>query len=356
MSEAVYIDGVLKEVGDRLFYDRPQQIRVRRTITGSFVIPKVETKFKLHQVARTRQALQRTVRRVPEVIVKISGSGRGMKRIKSHIEYISRNGSVDLEDQYGESARGMQAVNDILDEWRYGGFPIAEESNKREAFNIVLSMPPGTDREAVTNAAREFAQDEFSKNYSYVFATHTDEKHPHVHLCVKSMGRDGTRLNPRKADLQQWRERFAEKLNANGIEANATRRPVRGKTIKSVKQQAIHIQKRGIKNRNHQGQMEAVIDTVQYGIEAANPLAAKISKSREHVVKHFKAASLILERSSNPKDKELAKEIDVFVRAIPMVETTREKIQRSFWEERKKVGQRKGPMQENGQKKAGQER
>jgi hypothetical protein len=33
----------------------------------------------------------------------------------------------------------------------------------------------------------------------------------------------GKRLNPRKADLHRWRETFAEKLRAWGVEAEATR-------------------------------------------------------------------------------------------------------------------------------------
>ena len=39
---------------------------------------------------------------------------------------------------------------------------------------------------------------------------------------------DGARLNPRKADLQRWRERFAEYLAELGVAATATRREDRG--------------------------------------------------------------------------------------------------------------------------------
>ena len=54
-------------------------------------------------------------------------------------------------------------------------------------------------------------------------------KNPHVHLVVKAEHEySGRRLNPRKADLQRWRERFAEYLNELGIAATATRRDDRG--------------------------------------------------------------------------------------------------------------------------------
>ncbi|MEJ6788151.1 hypothetical protein BrevBR_01255 [Brevundimonas sp. BR2-1] len=44
---------------------------------------------------------------------------------------------------------------------------------------------------------------------THVFALHDEGRHPHVHLTVRRLGRDGERLNPRKADLQAWREGFA---------------------------------------------------------------------------------------------------------------------------------------------------
>nr|MDQ2734269.1 conjugal transfer protein TraS [Pseudomonadota bacterium] len=50
----------------------------------------------------------------------------------------------------------------------------------------------------------------------------------HVHLAVRAERMDGYRLNPRKADLQRWRERFAARLQDRGINAVATRASARG--------------------------------------------------------------------------------------------------------------------------------
>jgi len=331
-SEAVVVDGVLKEIGDRLFYDKVRTVRARRTITGSISAPKLTSKPTLPPAARARHSLSRTVRRVPEVMVKISGTGKGAKSLRAHLEYISRNGKVTLEDQYGDRIEGAPAVRDVISEWAWGGIPIAAESAKRESFNIVLSMPPGTDRSSVTNAAREFAKAEFSDNHSYVFATHEDEKHPHVHLCVKAMGRDGVRLNPRKADLQRWRELFAEKLRDNGIEANATRRPVRGKTLKAQRQQSIHLKKRGITPKNQQGQGQAVVAAIKHDQHLENPFAGRIMKSRQHVKTSYERASAILSESNDPTDLALAREIRQFASSMAPAETAREKIQREYSE------------------------
>ena len=57
---------------------------------------------------------------------------------------------------------------------------------------------------------------------------HDHQANPHVHLSVRAESRHGQRLNPRKADLQRWRETFAEKLRGWGIDAEATRQATRG--------------------------------------------------------------------------------------------------------------------------------
>jgi hypothetical protein len=56
---------------------------------------------------------------------------------------------------------------------------------------------------------------------------HDHQANPHVHISVRAESKDGRRLNPRKADLQRWRETFAEKLRELGIDAEATRQPTR---------------------------------------------------------------------------------------------------------------------------------
>jgi hypothetical protein len=76
-----------------------------------------------------------------------------------------------------------------------------------------------------------------------VFALHTDEPHPHVHLTVKMLGFDGKRLNPRKADLQAWRESFAQEMRDQGIDAEATPRSSRGVVRKAEKSVVRHIER-----------------------------------------------------------------------------------------------------------------
>jgi hypothetical protein len=182
-----------------------------------------------------------------EVLVKISGGGRDADGVQAHFEYIDRHGKLDIETDQGEVLHGKTAATELINDWAldYGAVPGAPHSRSkvgpdgkrrqpRQAFNIVLSMPAGTPPEKVLQAVKKFAREEFAHQHRYAMALHAEEKgkhgmHPHVHLVVKAEHEyDGARLNPRKADLQRWRERFAEYLNQLGVAATATRREDRG--------------------------------------------------------------------------------------------------------------------------------
>lgn len=234
------IDDALQEWDDKYHFKPLRGRAAKLTITGVRVPQSSSTQSRKSSPSAARSRVNGIVRKAPEVMVKVSGGGKGMRSIKAHMDYISRNGDVVLENENSELIDGKEAVRDLRNEWKLGLYGIPEDSHRKEAFNIVLSMPPGTDRKAVTDAAREFAKKEFSGNFQYVFATHDDEKHPHVHLCVKAQGIDGTRLNPRKPDLQRWREGFAEALREHGIEANATPRLMRGARRRTRRQAALH--------------------------------------------------------------------------------------------------------------------
>ncbi|AEC20740.1 nickase [Pusillimonas sp. T7-7] len=299
------IDGVLKDWGERIFYPQIKGRIGKRTITRSAVSHSPK-QTGMTGSARIREKLSLASRNAPEVMVKISGGGKGMRQIKAHLDYISRNGLVDLENEDGQLITGREAVRDLRDEWKYGQYGIPEEAQHKEAFNIVLSMPPGTDRTSVNDAARAFAATEFSSNHAYVFAAHDDERHPHVHLCVKSLGFDGTRLNPRKADLQRWREGFAEALRQRGIEANATPRTARGAIRGPVKQTALHKQQLEtpeieVKNQPVKSRLQDSFSVTKKALHAYGKIARALS-------------------SGDATDRQLALDITRFVAKMPVLQ------------------------------------
>ena len=200
---------------------------------------------------------------------------------------------------------------------------IPEQSDRRkEAFNIVLSMPPGTDRQAVHEAVRAFAQAQF-QDYQYVFAAHNDEKHPHVHLCVKATSYQGVRLNPRKNDLQSWREHFAEKLHDYGIEANATPRRARGVVQKAERQVLRHIDEemqRGWRTKPcwvRQAQHKAACHDVQTNEHPINQAQTNIVTRRHTLQKAYAHVAKALV-NGDEQDRKLAVNIVHFIHAMPL--------------------------------------
>jgi hypothetical protein len=222
VSEPSKIDGILVQWGERLFYPHNRIVKVAPPprLSGSLA----------QRAAIIRSRIEATVvRRAPQVMVKVTGGGRGMKAIAAHFRYISKNGRLDIEDEQGQVSRGREAVREFAEDWRYGGTLIDDISHRREAFNIILSMPRGTDPMGVLRSAREFAQAERA-DHKYVMVLHDHQANPHVHLSVRAESMHGKRLNPRKAHLRRWREVFAEKLREWGVDAEATRQASRGVT------------------------------------------------------------------------------------------------------------------------------
>ena len=146
----------------------------------------------------------------------------------AHLDYISRNGQLELETQDGAIVAGRDGVKDLASNWA------AEQLSDRRtrlgapfSHSVVLSMPAGTDPVALRDAVRAFAVVVFASEHEYAFTLHTDTPRPHVQLSISSRGHDGKRLNPRKADLELWRQVFAEKLRERGVAAEATPRRAR---------------------------------------------------------------------------------------------------------------------------------
>ncbi len=156
----------------------------------------------------------------PEVIVKVSGFCQSAGHTQAHMDYISRNAKLELEDEQGLIYQDRDSINKLASDWHHDIVPT--KKNARYTSHLVLSMPNGTEPKAVKQAVRAFAKNTFADNHQFVFALHTDTDSPHVHLTVKNLGFDGKRLHIKKGQPQIWREQFAKELERLGIAAEAT--------------------------------------------------------------------------------------------------------------------------------------
>jgi len=258
----------------------------------------------------------RVARRTPEVMVKITGRTRDGAHLKAHLDYISRNGALALEGPDGERLQGRGPVQDLARDWAEEF--VLEPGRRRDAsitLSIVLSMPAGTDPVRLHDAARAFATETFGERFPYVFALHDEGRHPHVHLTVRRLGQDGERLNPRKADLQAWRERFAHALRDRSIEAEATPRRTRGVTRKAERTPIRKMRERFVAGRGDLPKTLAAAyrEALQDG-GGQGPWAEAI-RTRELAVRRVLVAeALRLAKSERPEDRALSLLVERFVR------------------------------------------
>lgn len=90
MKTAPTLDGVLVQWGERLFYPRTHTSKASP-------LPRVGLSTS-RRAAVIRARIGATVtRRAPQVMVKVTGGGRGMGAIAAHFRYISKNGRLEIE-------------------------------------------------------------------------------------------------------------------------------------------------------------------------------------------------------------------------------------------------------------------
>lgn len=190
-----------------------------------------------HLTAAEVGHISRTVRRAPEVVVKVSGGARTLRGVKDHLEYIGREGEEQVETDLAGYLQGKGWEKALLEDWdldleahrRHTERAVAAgRKPPKLVHNLVFSMPKGSPPEKVYEAVKVFAREKFALQHRYAMALHIDQGHPHVHVVVKALSEEGVRLNIRKATLREWRRDFAQYLCELGVEANATERAVRG--------------------------------------------------------------------------------------------------------------------------------
>ena len=266
-----------------------------------------------------------TVRRVPEVMVKVSGGARTVRGVEKHMDYIGREGSLGLEADTGEHLDGKGFERQLTEDWdldleaheRQTERSIRGRKPPKLVHNIIFSMPPGTPADKVLQAVRKFARNEWQLKHRYAIALHTDDDHPHVHVVLKARSESGPRLNIKKATLRAWRQQFAANLRELGVAANATERAVRGvtKTHRSdgAWRAANREGSRLIQERERRTLREWSAAGLTFGTGEE-----KLKTTREAVLDGWRAVSARLKADG---EHELGARVDSFVARMPSAKT-----------------------------------
>jgi type IV secretory pathway VirD2 relaxase len=301
----------------------------RPPVRQRIVRPRTVLMSKQAPGAGVRARLERIAARTPEVMVKVTGRTRDGAHLRAHLDYISRNGKLELEGADGALIVGRRDVAELADDWASAA--LADRPRRRDSpvsHSVILSMPARTNEIAVRDAARSFAADMFAGRHDYVFTLHTDTPRPHVHLALCSRGHAGERLNPKKADLELWRQAFAQALRDRGVEAEATPRRARGVTRKAERTPL-----RKLRDRQEAGQgpmaqvrrsayREAAGAAFQ-GRTERTPWEHRVVARQQAVRDLYLAQAKLLSRSGNPADRTLGAKVEAFVQSMPQPDTQR---------------------------------
>jgi hypothetical protein len=120
---------------------------------------------------------------------------------------------------------------------------------------------------------------------------------------VRAEGKDGKRLNPRKADLRRWRETFAEKLREQGIEAEASPQITRG----------------GSRRTERLWHRKARDDGRERGPREGEQAPLKLTRSRRDAAQAWCEIAKALASSPDVEDRKLAQSIVQYARHLPGV-------------------------------------
>lgn len=274
--------------------------------------------------------LARIIRRAPEVMVKVTGKTRDGGHLKRHLDYISRNGKLTLEGPDGARLEGRAAVAALASDWAAeAAMTPGQRGDSPLSRSIVLSMPRGTDPMRLHDAARAFAAEALGDRFPYVFALHDEGGHPHVHLTVRALGSDGSRLNPRKADLEVWRRRFAQALRDRGVEAEASPRRARGVVRKAERTPVRKMRERFVAGK---GPAPLVMASAWRQASStpgrATPWEGAIRERQARVRRALAAEAVALSRSDRAEDRALGAALMDHLRRLPKVETREEQLSR----------------------------
>ncbi|WP_282611313.1 relaxase/mobilization nuclease domain-containing protein [Pelagibius sp. Alg239-R121] len=179
-----------------------------------------------------------------QAVIKIvrNGTTNGGSRLGAQLQYISRNGALELSNgaDLGARADGESAelVRDVIADWEKD-FERMDPRTKFYTYHLIVSYPDSADQDAARIAGEAFAArlagGDYGDRYKYVLAHHSDTRNPHTHIVINRSGQGGKTLHLSRhgIDIQSLRELHVETSRDVGIRLAATSRFSRGSERRS---------------------------------------------------------------------------------------------------------------------------
>ena len=156
-----------------------------------------------------------------------------------------------------------------------------------------------------------------------------------MHLAVRWLGREGERLNPKKADLEAWRQGFARALRDRGVAAEATPRRARGVSLKPERMPLRRLRERheaAIGAPAHRIR-SAYLEAGRAAFGGATEPAAwerRLAERQARIRQLYGAQAELLKGSADPDDRKLGVEVERFVLGMPLPDSRRLELARQL--------------------------
>ena len=122
-------------------------------------------------------SIARTARRVPEVMIKVSGGARTLQGVGANFDYIGRKGLNEIETDMGERLMERGFEKDLMLDWDLDLDVLHRHTDRTVAHgrkppklvhNLIFSMPKGTPSDKLAAAVRAFAVNQFALNSTWL--------------------------------------------------------------------------------------------------------------------------------------------------------------------------------------------
>lgn len=153
---------------------------------------------------------------VNHIVTKITGGAKDTQQMKSHFEYISRNGEIELQNELAQVVDLKSAVADFDDEMN---LPIVKyKAGSKKTYQIVFSRKGKSNPETLKSVVAETVKTEFP-NTKFYYACHNDTDNTHVHIVLLRHSKSQVKHEIKKSKLNQLKKTYCEMLNRQGLEA-----------------------------------------------------------------------------------------------------------------------------------------
>ena len=129
------------------------------------------------------EGIARTVRRTPEVMIKVlSRGGQDLRAVRRHLDYLRdrEEGELAIETEDGERLTGPGVATNLTKDWN---LDLQEHRHRSDldgrgrhstklVHKLMFSMPAGTPPQKVLAAVKNFAREEFGLKHRYAMVLH----------------------------------------------------------------------------------------------------------------------------------------------------------------------------------------